>query len=77
MFNTEFFFPGYLLFSLEEKFVTGHLFYNPYPIPSMHIGKLPIEVPYSFLARPGFGYIASNTGRSSQAYQSIGVDRYF
>ena len=58
MFNTEFFFRGYLLFSLEEKFGNRAIFLQSIPYSLMHIGKLPIEVPYSFLAGLVFGYIA-------------------
>jgi len=58
MFNNEFFFRGYLLFSLEPRFGNWAIFLQSIPYSLLHIGKLPIEVPYSFLAGLVFGYLA-------------------
>jgi len=58
MFNTEFFFRGLLLFSLEERFGNWAIVLQSIPYSLMHIGKPPLEVPYSFLAGIVFGYIA-------------------
>ena len=62
MFNTEFFFRGYLLFSLEKEVgqIPAILLHaSPYML--VHIGKPPLEVPYSFFAGILFGYLALKT----------------
>lgn len=58
MFNTEFFFRGYFLFSLETRFGNWAIFLQSVPYSLIHIGKPPLEVPYSFLAGLVLGYIA-------------------
>lgn len=62
MFNTEFFFRGYLLFNLEKEFGrTPALILHAIPYMLVHIGKPPLEVPYSFFAGVVFGYLALKT----------------
>jgi membrane protease YdiL (CAAX protease family) len=62
MFNTEFLFRGYLLFSLEKKFGSAPaLFLHAIPYMLIHIGKPGLEVPYSFFAGIVFGYMALKT----------------
>ncbi len=58
MFNTEFFFRGYFLFSLEARFGNWAILFQSIPYSLVHIGKPSLEVPYSFLAGLVFGYIA-------------------
>ncbi|MFQ6136268.1 MAG: type II CAAX prenyl endopeptidase Rce1 family protein, partial [Candidatus Hydrothermarchaeales archaeon] len=69
MFNTEFFFRGFLLFNLREFFnfvgeekarwIAIVLHSLPYVI--VHIGKPGLEVPYSFFVGLVFGYVALET----------------
>lgn len=62
MFNTEFLFRGYLLFNLEKKFGRAPaLILHAIPYMLVHIGKPPLEVPYSFFAGLVFGYMALKT----------------
>ncbi len=62
MFNTEFLFRGYLLFSLEkEAGKTPALLLHALPYMLIHIGKPGLEVPYSFFAGIVFGYMALKT----------------
>lgn len=62
MFNTEFLFRGYLLFSLEKELgKTPALILHAIPYMLIHIGKPPLEVPYSFFAGLLFGYLALKT----------------
>jgi len=58
MFNTEFFFRGYLLFSLEARSGNMAILIQSIPYTLLHIGKPPLEVPFSFLAGLVFGYLA-------------------
>jgi membrane protease YdiL (CAAX protease family) len=58
MFDTEFFFRGYFLFSMEAKFGNWAILLQSIPYSLLHIGKPPIEVPYSFIAGLVFGYLA-------------------
>lgn len=62
MFNTEFLFRGYLLFSLEKE--VGRIpaiLLHAIPYMLVHIGKPPLEVPYSFFVGLLFGYMALKT----------------
>lgn len=62
MFNTEFFFRGYLLLSLRS--VTGRnsaILLHAIPYMLVHIGKPALEVPYSFFVGLLFGYLALKT----------------
>lgn len=62
MFNTEFLFRGYLLFSLEKEFGrVPALILHAIPYMLIHISKPPLEVPYSFFAGIVFGYMALKT----------------
>ncbi|MBU2560555.1 CPBP family intramembrane metalloprotease [archaeon] len=62
MFNTEFLFRGYLLFSLEKELgKTPALILHAIPYMLVHIGKPGLEVPYSFFAGLVFGYMALKT----------------
>jgi membrane protease YdiL (CAAX protease family) len=62
MFNTEFLFRGYLLFSLEKELGrTPALILHAIPYMLVHLGKPPLEVPYSFFAGILFGYLALKT----------------
>ncbi len=59
MFNTEFFFRGYLLFSLEKEFGKKYaILLHAIPYMLVHIGKPTLEVPFSFFAGILFGYLA-------------------
>lgn len=62
MFNNEFFFRGYLLFNLK-KAAGKNLAILLHAILYMlvHIGKPPLEVPYSFFAGLLFGFLAIKT----------------
>ena len=49
MFNTEFLFRGYLLFSLKEELGKAPaLVLHAIPYALVHLGKPTLEVPYSF-----------------------------
>lgn len=62
MFNTEFLFRGYLLFNLEKELGKAPaLVLHAFPYMLVHIGKPPLEVPYSFFAGLLFGYMALKT----------------
>jgi membrane protease YdiL (CAAX protease family) len=62
MFNTEFLFRGYLLFSLEkEAGKIPALILHAIPYMLIHIGKPGLEVPYSFFAGIVFGYMVLKT----------------
>lgn len=62
MFNTEFLFRGYLLFSLEKELGRAPaLILHAIPYMLVHIGKPPLEVPYSFFVGLLFGYMALKT----------------
>ncbi|MFQ5887126.1 MAG: type II CAAX prenyl endopeptidase Rce1 family protein [Candidatus Hydrothermarchaeales archaeon] len=69
MFNTEFFFRGFLLFSLKdffnslkiEKAELIAIILHSIPYALVHIGKPGLEVPYSFFVGLVFGYIALET----------------
>jgi membrane protease YdiL (CAAX protease family) len=61
MFNTEFFFRGFFLFSLEKKLGNVAILLHAIPYAIVHVGKPWPEVPYSFFAGLVFGYIALRT----------------
>lgn len=69
MFNTEFFFRGFLLFSLRDYFKSINIkkaewtaiIIHAIPYAVVHIGKPGLEVPYSFFVGIVFGYIALKT----------------
>ncbi len=69
MFNTEFFFRGFLLFSLNdffksikfEKAFQASIIIHSIPYALVHIGKPGLEVPYSFFIGLVFGYRALKT----------------
>ncbi|MBI5253856.1 MAG: CPBP family intramembrane metalloprotease [Euryarchaeota archaeon] len=61
MFNTEFFFRGFLLFSLEKKFGRSAILLQAIPYFLVHFGKPSLELPYSFFAGLVFGYVALRT----------------
>ncbi len=69
MFNTEFFFRGFLLFSLRDylksinikKAEGAAIILHALPYALVHIGKPGLEVPYSFFVGIVFGYIALKT----------------
>ncbi len=69
MFNTEFFFRGFLLFSLRDYLTSidikkaewAAIILHAIPYAVVHIGKPGLEVPYSFFAGIVFGYIALKT----------------
>jgi membrane protease YdiL (CAAX protease family) len=62
MFNTEFFFRGFLLFNLEKELGGGKaVMLHVIPYCLVHIGKPTLEVPYSLFAGLVFGYVALRT----------------
>ena len=62
MFNTEFLFRGYLLFSLRDELGKAPaLVLHSIPYMLIHIGKPGLEVPYSFFMGLLFGYMALRT----------------
>lgn len=62
MFNTEFFFRGYLLLSLDKAVGRAPaILLHAIPYMLVHIGKPSLEVPYSFFAGLLFGYLALKT----------------
>jgi membrane protease YdiL (CAAX protease family) len=62
MFNTEFLFRGYLLFSLKEELGKAPaLVLHAFPYMLVHLGKPSLEVPYSFFVGLLFGYMALKT----------------
>lgn len=62
MFNTEFFFRGFLLFGLEARIgAKKAILLHAFPYALVHIGKPPLELPYSFLVGIIFGYTALKT----------------
>ncbi len=69
MFNTEFFFRGFLLFSLRDYLTSidikkaewTAIIIHAIPYAAVHIGKPGLEVPYSFFVGLVFGYLAIKT----------------
>jgi len=69
MFNTEFFFRGFLLFSLRDYLTSidikkaewTAIIIHAIPYAVVHIGKPGLEVPYSFFVGIVFGYLALKT----------------
>jgi membrane protease YdiL (CAAX protease family) len=61
MFNNEFFFRGFFLFSLEKEIGRKAIIIHAFPYTLAHLGKPWLEIPYSFLAGLIFGYIALKT----------------
>ncbi|MFH1786802.1 MAG: CPBP family intramembrane glutamic endopeptidase [archaeon] len=59
MFSTEFFYRGFLLFSLKDKW-WGNLVHS-FVYMLVHIGKPWLEVPYSFFAGYAFGWVDLKT----------------
>ena len=59
MFSTEFFYRGFLLFNLKDKW-WGNLF-HAFLYMLVHLGKPGIEVPYSFFAGYVFGWVDLKT----------------
>ncbi|MFC1454725.1 type II CAAX prenyl endopeptidase Rce1 family protein [Candidatus Undinarchaeota archaeon] len=59
MFSTEFFYRGFLLFNLKDKW-WGNLFHS-FLYMLVHLGKPGVEVPYSFFAGYVFGWVDLKT----------------
>jgi membrane protease YdiL (CAAX protease family) len=59
MFNTEFFFRGYLLFLLRREMGEGKaIALQALPYALIHLGKPSLEVPYALLVGGIFGWVA-------------------
>ncbi len=58
LFSSEFFFRGFLIFGLKDKFKEGAIFIQMIPFVMVHLGKPEIETLSTILTGILFGYIA-------------------
>ncbi len=68
LFAWEFFFRGFLLFALKEKFGAAAIFIQMVPFALMHLGKPEIEVLSTLITGVLFGFICYRSGSFWPAY---------